>query len=55
MSDNVYRVLERLKRPGGSFSEAIRRDLRRREGSLLDLVGSDTIMEEGGVVIDTMV
>ena len=47
ISDDYYGALKRLKRPGESFSEVIRRLLRHKEGSLLDLVGSDTITEEG--------
>jgi len=47
VSDDVYEALKRLKRPGESFSEVIRRLLRSRRGSLLDLAGSQTITEEG--------
>jgi len=47
VSDEVYELLKRMKRPGESFSELIKRLISKNMGSLLDLVGSGTITAEG--------
>lgn len=41
VSDNVYRLLERAKMPGESFSDVILKGLRR--STILDIKGSGTI------------
>ena len=46
VSDEVYEMLKRMKLPGESFSDVIKRLLKRR-GSLLDIAGSGTITDEG--------
>ena len=46
VSDEVYEMLKKMKLPGESFSDVIKRLLKRR-GSLLDIAGSGTVTEEG--------
>ena len=46
VSNEVYEVLKKIKLPGESFSDVIMRLIKRR-GSLLDIVGSNTVTEEG--------
>jgi len=46
VSDEVYEMLKKLKRPGESFSDVIKKLISRR-GSLLEIAGSKTITEEG--------
>jgi len=46
ISDEVYETLKKMKLPGESFSDVIKRLIKRR-GSLLDIAGSGTVTEEG--------
>ena len=46
VSDEVYEMLKKMKLPGESFSDVIKRLIKRR-GSLLDIAGSGTVTEEG--------
>ena len=46
VSNEVYEVLKKIKLPGESFSDVIMRLIKRR-GSLLDIVGSNTVAEDG--------
>jgi len=46
VSDEVYEMLKKLKRPGESFSDVIKK-LISRKGGLLEIAGSKTITEEG--------
>ncbi|HDD64370.1 MAG: hypothetical protein DRJ32_02625 [Thermoprotei archaeon] len=52
VSDEVYELLKRLKRPGESFSDLIKRLILKNMGSLLDLVGSDAITAEGARLLE---
>lgn len=45
VSDEVYSLLSKLKLPGESFSEVIKRIIK-RGGKLTDLVGKKTITKE---------
>jgi len=46
VSDEVYEMLKKMKLPGESFSDVIKR-LLKRKGNLLDIAGSGTITDEG--------
>jgi len=46
VSNEVYELLKKIKLPGESFSDVIMRLIKRR-GSLLDIVGSNTVAEDG--------
>jgi len=46
ISDEVYEMLKKLKLPGESFSDVIKR-LIKRGGRLSDIAGSGTITKEG--------
>jgi len=46
VSDEVYEMLKKMKLPGESFSDVIKR-LLKRKGNLLDIAGSGTITYEG--------
>ncbi|MCP8308185.1 MAG: antitoxin VapB family protein [archaeon] len=45
VSDEVYEMLQRAKLPGESFSEVIKRSLK-RGSKLMDIFGSHTISKE---------
>ncbi len=46
ISDEVYEMLKKLKLPGESFSDVIKR-LIKRGGRLSDIAGSGTVTKEG--------
>ena len=52
ISDEVYEELKRLKKPGESFSDVIKKLLSSRKGGLLELAGSGTITEEGAKLLE---
>jgi len=45
VSDEVYELLKRFKLPGESFSDAIKRAIK-RGGRLMDIAGTKTITKE---------
>lgn len=50
VSDEVYEMLKKMKLPGESFSDVIKRLIKRR-GSLLDIAGAGTVTEEGWKIL----
>ncbi|NVM27248.1 MAG: hypothetical protein HWN65_00290 [Candidatus Helarchaeota archaeon] len=50
VSDEVYELLSRFKLPGESFSDVIKRVIK-RGGKLMDLAGKKTITKEQWVTV----
>ncbi|MGQ4915558.1 MAG: antitoxin VapB family protein [Candidatus Asgardarchaeia archaeon] len=51
VSDEVYELLKKFKLPGESFSDAIKRVLK-RGGRLTDLIGTKTITKEKWTTVE---
>ncbi|MCS7366043.1 MAG: antitoxin VapB family protein [archaeon GB-1867-035] len=52
ISDEVYEELKKLKGPGESFSDVIKKLLSLRRGRLSDIAGSRTITDEGAKLLE---
>ena len=52
ISDEVYEELKKLKGPGESFSDVIKKLLSLRRGRLLEIAGSKTVTEEGAKLLE---
>ena len=51
VSDEVYELLKKFKLPGESFSDTIKRVLK-RGGRLTDLIGTKTITKEEWAIVE---
>ena len=51
VSDEVYELLSRFKLPGESFSDVIKRVIKRR-GKLMDIAGKKTITKEQWALVN---
>jgi len=52
VSDEVYGLLSKLKLPGESFSDVIKRVIK-RGGKLMDIAGNQTISKEEWALIES--